>query len=79
MTSFCAQLVAKPRRNVTNYTPFTESGKTGARQPGASPARRKAVTDCHGDARLDEVLHRLDEPSLTKLVHDVTAAAQIPE
>jgi hypothetical protein len=37
------------------------------------------AADCHGDARLDEVLHQLDEPSLTKLVHDVTVAAQIPE
>lgn len=27
--------------------------------------------DCAADATLGEVLHRLDEPSLTKLVHDL--------
>jgi hypothetical protein len=29
------------------------------------------ATDCPGDAKLVDVLHRLDEPSLTKLVQDV--------
>jgi hypothetical protein len=29
------------------------------------------ATGCLGDAKLVDVLHRLDEPSLTKLVHDV--------
>jgi hypothetical protein len=29
------------------------------------------ATDCPGDAKLVDVLHRLDEPSLTRLVHDV--------
>lgn len=29
------------------------------------------AADCPADAKLSDVLHRLDEPSLTKLVHDV--------
>jgi hypothetical protein len=27
--------------------------------------------ECPAGAKLEDVLHRLDEPSLTKLVHDV--------
>ena len=29
------------------------------------------AAECPGNAKLSDVLHQLDEPSLTKLVHDV--------